>query len=113
MSETTEQIAFVKWIRKFHPNVLIFHIRNGGQMSGAMGGKLRMMGVVSGVHDLYVMEYKLFIEMKDVKPKGKVMTPKQKWFRERYRDSEYSFLLCYGFKDAKEQFTKFVEDVGK
>ena len=64
-SETEEQQDFVRWFRRTYPGVLIFHIPNGDGRSKAAGLRLKTMGVVAGVPDLFVPEWGLWIEMKD------------------------------------------------
>ncbi len=66
-SESDEQIGFVNWFRSRFPGVLIFHIPNGGHRSISVAKKLRAEGVVPGIPDLQVPEWRLWIEMKRAK----------------------------------------------
>lgn len=79
-SEHAEQVAFVKWFRLQYPKVLIFAIPNGGARHIVAAKKLKDEGVVSGVADLYVPKWRLWIEMK--RAKGGALSPEQKKFCE-------------------------------
>lgn len=63
-TEFQEQETFVSWFRASYPGVLIFAIPNGIRTSIRSAVKAKREGVVSGVPDLYIPKYFLFIEMK-------------------------------------------------
>ena len=66
-NEHFEQRELVKWFRQTFKGVRIFAIPNGGIRSLSTAAKLKAEGVSSGVPDLCVPEWRLWIEMKRVK----------------------------------------------
>ena len=68
-SEDAEQITFLNWFKKNHPETLIFHVPNGGHRHKAVAVKMKQLGQVRGVPDLFIPEWFAFIEMK--KRKGR------------------------------------------
>lgn len=105
-SEHWEQAEYVSWFRKTFPDVLIFAIPNGGKRSKAQAAKLKLEGVVAGVHDLFVPEWRLWIEMK--RQKGGSLSKKQRDFGEEMERVGYDWIVCKGFEDAKAQTEAFV-----
>lgn len=65
-SEHVEQREFVSWFRRTYPETLIIAIPNGGARHPVVAAKLKLEGVVTGVPDLYVPEWGLWIEMKAI-----------------------------------------------
>jgi len=63
-TESEEQIGFLQWWHAQFPRVRIFHIPNGGHRAMSVAKKMRAEGVRSGVPDLFVPEWRLWIEMK-------------------------------------------------
>ena len=66
-TESMEQQGFVTWFRSRYPGVLIFAIPNGGKRSIRTALTLKAEGVVPGVPDLFIPEWRLFIEMKRIR----------------------------------------------
>jgi hypothetical protein len=65
--EARIQASIVEWIRTVAPNVLVFHVPNGGRRSKAEAARLKWTGVVAGVPDLCVIGpggKALFLEVK-------------------------------------------------
>lgn len=108
-SEHAEQVTFVAWFKLTYPNVLIFAIPNGGLRNVVTAKKLKMEGVVPGVPDLFVPEWKLFIEMK--KSKGGRVSTEQKNIIKHLRKCGYQAEVCNGFDDAKKIIENFVDSV--
>jgi len=101
MSEHEEQREFVRWFRLAHRGVRIFAIPNGGKRSKREAGRLKAEGVSSGVPDLYVPAWKLWIEMK--KEKGGVLSPTQKDWRDYLVGIGDTWIVARGHADAIEQ----------
>jgi VRR-NUC domain len=53
--EARIQAAIVEWIRTVAPNVLVFHVPNGGFRSKVEAARLKWTGVVAGVPDLAII----------------------------------------------------------
>ena len=105
-SEHLEQREFVSWFRKTYPDVLIFAIPNGGKRNAVTAQKLKLEGVVPGVHDLFVPEWRLWIEMK--RQKNGSLSQAQKDFGEEMDRVGYDWIVCKGCEDAKAQTESYV-----
>ena len=104
-SEHFEQREFVRWFRQTHKGVRIFAIPNGGQRSLAAAARLKVEGVSAGVPDLFVPEWKLWVEMKRVQ--GGVVSAAQKDWIKYLEKVGYCAKVCNGADDAKAQITAF------
>lgn len=67
--ESKLQIECVKWFRYQYPNLILFHIPNGGRRDEITAQIMKAEGVLPGVSDLLLMEPRnnfigMFIEMK-------------------------------------------------
>ena len=105
-SEHVEQREFVSWFRKTYPDVLLFAIPNGGKRNAVTAQKLKLEGVVPGVHDLFVPEWRLWIEMK--RQKGGSLSQAQKDFGSEMERVGYDWIVCKGCEDAKAQTEAYV-----
>lgn len=106
-SEHVEQREFVSWFRKTHPSILIFAIPNGGKRGHAEALRLKCDGVVPGVPDLFIPEWKLWVEMKIVK--GGKVSPEQRDMMIHLSGIGYDCIVGHGFDDAKEKILRFIE----
>ena len=75
-SEHMEQAEFVSWFRKSFAGVRIFAIPNGGHRGQREATRLKVEGVSAGVPDLYIPEWRLWVEMK--RTKGSSTSKEQK-----------------------------------
>ena len=107
-SESEHQIAFVKWFRYYYPDKIIFHIPNGGSRHVIEAKRLKEMGVLKGIPDLYIPHLNLFIEMK--REKGKLDDAQIKCIAKLSHLPHQFCFVGYGFKDAKTKFLKFIKD---
>lgn len=110
-SEHLEQVKTVAWFRKTYKNVKIFAIPNGGHRNKATAAKLKAEGVLSGVPDLFIPEFNLWVEMK--RQKGGRLSDSQKEMRTYLMSCGHDFMMCQGFEDAKAQISEFVENLIK
>ena len=62
--EHAEQVGFVNWFRASYPTVLIYAVPNGEHRAYSAGKRLKAEGVVAGIPDLHIPEWRLWIEMK-------------------------------------------------
>jgi hypothetical protein len=106
-SEHYEQAALVAWFRVRYPNTLIFSIPNGGHRSITTAAALKVEGVVKGIPDLFVPEWKLWVEMKRIK--GGVLSPEQKSITEYLKSVNYHVIVAKGAEDAKKQILDFLD----
>ena len=101
ISEHLEQAHLVMWFRRTYPGTLIFAIPNGGMRSKSQAMKLKVEGVVPGIPDLFVPEWKLWIEMKKVK--GGKISSEQQGMIDYLQSAGYSVIVGLGAENAKAQ----------
>jgi hypothetical protein len=90
----------VSWFRKTFPDVRIFAIPNGGKRSKREAERLKLEGVSPGVPDLFIPQWRLWIEMKTAKG-GRTSDEQKDWIR--YLESLGDLvLLCHGHTQAIE-----------
>lgn len=106
-TEHLEQRELVRWFRQTFHGVRIFAIANGGARSKATAGRLKAEGVVSGVPDLFVPAWRLWVEMK--RTKGGSLSPEQKDWITYLQEVGYCAIVCKGAEDAKRQISAFRE----
>ena len=100
-TEHAEQVGFVQWFRAQFPRVLIFAIPNGEKRAMSVSKRLKAEGVVSGVPDLYVPEWSLWIEMK--RKKGGRLSPEQKAMIAYLEAIGHTVIVGKGAGDASKQ----------
>ena len=105
-TEHEEQRELVRWFRQTYKWVRIFAIPNGGARSPATAGRLKAEGVSSGVPDLCIPAWRLWVEMK--RTKGGSVSPEQKDWIKYLEDVGYCVKVCKGAEDAKKQIQAFV-----
>jgi hypothetical protein len=98
-TEHEEQRELVKWFRQSFDGIRIFAIPNGGARSITTAAKLKVEGVSAGVPDLYVPEWKLWIEMK--RTKGGVVDKSQKDWHDYLTEIGDKVIVCRGADEAK------------
>ncbi len=104
-SEHFEQRELVRWFRQSWPDVRIFAIPNGGHRSMATAGRLKAEGVASGVPDLFVPAWRLWVEMK--RTKGGSLSPEQKDWIKYLESVGFCCIVGKGAEDAKRQISAF------
>jgi hypothetical protein len=104
-TEHEEQREVVRWFRQSWPGVRIFAIPNGGHRSMATAGRLKAEGVASGVPDLFVPAWRLWVEMK--RAKGGSLSPEQKDWIEYLEGVGYWVIVGKGADHAKQQISAF------
>jgi hypothetical protein len=108
MTEHEEQCLFVQWMEAQFPKIRFFAVPNGGQRNIITATKLKREGVRSGVPDVYVPKWKLWIEMK--KAKGGTLSKTQKdWIDYLVNDVGDTVIVARGFSDAKIQVIEFLD----
>ena len=105
-TEHEEQRELVRWFRQTYKWVRIFAIPNGGARSPATAGRLKAEGVSSGVPDLCIPAWRLWVEMK--RTKGGSVSPEQKDWIKYLEDVGDCVKVCKGAEDAKKQIQAFV-----
>jgi hypothetical protein len=104
-SEHYEQAVLVAWFRIKYPHVLIFAIPNGGARSPATAGRLKAEGVSSGVPDLFIPAWGLWVEMK--RTKGGSLSAEQKDWIAYLESVRFCCIVGKGADDAKGKLQAF------
>ena len=96
-TEHAEQVAFVARCRR--EGIFVFSIPNGVNLSDSKQRfaeieKLKAEGMVPGIPDLFIPQYKLFIEMK--RRDGGVVSESQKKVHKTLRELDYKVEICNG-----------------
>jgi hypothetical protein len=110
-SEHVEQRNFVAWFRQAHRGVRIFAIPNGGQRSLSVAGRLKAEGVVAGVPDLYVPEWRLWVEMKR-STGGRLSKTQIDWIDYLTTVCGDDVVVGAGFDDAREKILEIAQKKG-
>lgn len=104
-TEHEEQREVVRWFRQTYKGVRIFAIPNGGARSPATAGRLKAEGVSSGVPDLFVPAWGLWVEMK--RSKGGSVSAEQKGWISYLESVGFCCIVGKGAEDAKRQISAF------
>ena len=107
-SESEEQIGFLRWFEVQFRGVWIFHIPNGGHRAMSVAKKMKAEGVKAGVPDLYVPDWKLWIEMK--RQKGGAVSKDQRAWHEYLEGIGDTVILGRGAADASRQVLAFAQE---
>ena len=103
-SEAQEQRVVIDYCHLRYPDVLIYHIPNGGSRDAREAHNLKLQGVVPGIPDLHIPVARngyhgLYIEMKR-SGKGARVSEDQKRVL-AYLDKQcYKTAVCYGADEA-------------
>lgn len=109
LSEHEIQVKFISWFRRNFPGVLIFAIPNGGHRNRVTAMKLKAEGVVSGIPDLFIPDWLLWIEMK--KEKGGTVSATQKSMIKYLNDIGHNAIVCRGFDHAVAKTSEFAAQI--
>lgn len=111
ISEDMEQTLLFDWIR-LHPDIAPYciHIANQRQTSIVMGKKLKCMGVMAGVSDVFIAIPKngfsgMWLELKTKTGRA---TPIQKDFLTRMEVAGYKSVIANGFDSARLEIIQYL-----
>ena len=107
-SEASHQYGFLIWFHQKFPGVLIYHCPNGEKRSIKTAVRLKKMGVVAGIPDLFIPAWNLYIEMK--REKGGVVSEAQEKIMVYLQRVGYTCIIGYGATDASIKVLKFLEE---
>ena len=110
LSEHAEQVLFCQWFKLQYPDVLCYATPNGGHRDMRTAVSLKAEGVVSGVADLTILcrdGRVLFLEFK--RAKGGIQSQAQKDFERYVVECGHSYIIGYGFDDAKAKVMEILK----
>ena len=108
--EHDEQVAFVQWFRLQYKDVRIFAIPNAAKRGYALADRLKMEGMVPGVPDLWIPEWRTVVEMKRVKG-GRLNGEQEDWLN--YLTSiGWRCIVGYGADDAIKKIKQMINMYG-
>ena len=105
-TEDHEQMMFVQWFRRTYPEIRIYATPNGGHRHPAVAAKMKATGVSPGVPDLFIPDWRLWVEMKRVK--GGSLSAEQKDWIAYLEGCGYTCFVAKGADQAKEMVLGFV-----
>lgn len=106
-TEFQEQVAFLNWFELSFPGVRIFAIPNGTRTNIRSAIKAKQEGVKKGVPDLYVPEWKLWIEMKRIK-RSSTSRDQKDWHEYLINICKDAVIIGKGWQDASSQVVKLI-----
>ena len=105
LTEHQEQVLFLAEFELRWPNVRILAIPNGGARNIVTAVNLKAEGVRSGVPDLLVPAWGMWIEMK--RAKGGRLSPEQKDWIEYLKSIGHTVIVAKGATDGIEQVIQY------
>jgi len=99
-SESAEQQGLLLWWRNKYPDVLLFHIPNGGWRDIRTATHLKREGVVKGIPDLFCPRENLWIELKTKTGK---LSQEQIAMHQYLRSIGHTVIVGYGATDASKK----------
>jgi hypothetical protein len=102
-AEARRQAAVVEYIRWFAPQVMVFHVPNGGLRSKSEAARLKWQGVLSGALDLVLVLPKGQCAFWEVKTTGGRLSTDQHRFIARLEASGHSWALVRSIDDARRE----------
>jgi len=105
--EDAEQKAFIQWWEAQFPTVRILHVPNGGKRSKSEAARFKGLGVRSGVPDLQVPEWHLWIEMK--RQKRSYTSAEQDDWIAYLREIGDTVIVAKGWEDGRRQVLEWLD----
>ena len=103
-SEARIQAAIVEWARAVAPDLICFHVPNGGLRTKAEAARLKWQGVLAGVPDLVLIGRDGQAWFLEVKTPGGYLSADQRDFADRCTALHIPFAVCRSIDDARLAF---------
>ena len=105
MLESGEQLSLIQELDRRYPGILIeTNPMAGAKLTKQQGAYAKRLGYQAGTLDLFLPEYRTYIELKRVK--GGRLSPAQKERIPKLEQSGYTVIVGYGAIDALNKFEK-------
>lgn len=105
--EEALQRSIVCYLKTACPDLLWYHVPNGGGRSKAEAGILKAMGVKPGVPDLAFILPGGQAAYIEVKPEGGYLRPEQKTWGREIAAAGGRFAVCRSLQDVAETLTEW------
>jgi len=129
--EDALQISCITWLRIQYPDLLAFHVPNGGKRSKAEAGRFKAMGVLAGVPDVLIISARqitistrpnplggghktysqyftsLAIELKT---KGGTVSPNQKAAQEAFKLAGWKVATAYSLDQFQDTVNNYLSN---
>jgi hypothetical protein len=103
-AEARTQAAIVEWIRLVAPELIVFHVPNGGLRSKAEAARMRWVGVLAGVPDLVVLGRDGRCWLVEVKAPGGTLSADQRAIRDWCTALRVPFVIAKSIDDVRLAF---------
>lgn len=105
--EAPIQAASYQYICLVAPQVICFHVPNGGYRSKAEAAKLKWMGVTPGVHDLIIIDENGLSYLLEMKPPDGVLSQDQKDFHARCRALKIPQAVSHSINETRDALKRW------
>jgi hypothetical protein len=111
-SEDAFQVSAMQYLRYCYPDILAFHVPNGGKRSAREGAKFKRQGVLAGVPDILIIKQKgsfsgFAIELK---VKGGRLSPSQKERLQQFEGAGFKTLTTYSLDEFINEIDKYLKN---
>jgi hypothetical protein len=103
-AEARIQAAIVEWIRMVAPDLIAFHVPNGGLRTKAEAARLKWVGTLAGVPDVVVLGLDGRCWLIEVKGPGGSLSPEQCVIRDRCVAMRIPFVVAKSIDDVRLAF---------
>jgi hypothetical protein len=103
-AEARTQAAVVEWIRLVAPDLIAFHVPNGGLRTKAEAARMKWVGVLAGVPDIVVLGLDGRCWLIEVKGPGGSLSPEQCVIRDRCVSMRIPFVVAKSIDDVRRAF---------
>ena len=103
-AEARTQAAIVEWIRLVAPDLIAFHVPNGGLRTKAEAARMKWVGVLAGVPDIVVLGLDGRCWLIEVKGPGGSLSPEQCVIRDRCVAMRIPFVVAKSIDDVRLAF---------
>jgi len=104
------QAACMRWLRLEHPNVLAFHVPNGGKRNAREAAKFKRLGVLAGVPDVLIVHPSNFFNgfAVELKVKGGKASPRQKERLSDFHLAGWKQKIIYSFDEFEQEVNSYL-----
>ena len=105
------QTSCMQWLQYAHPDVLAFHVPNGGNRSAREGAKFKRMGVLAGVPDILIITPKGGFNgfAVELKVKGGKVSELQNKCLKRFEACNFKILVCWSFDEFEFEVNEYLK----